>query len=54
MPWLVNKCYMEEVEREYSSEFYTVRVHDSSRFSATCVYDSWINGHMRASKSYDP
>lgn len=53
MPWLVNRCYMEEVEHEYSDSFKSVRADNSQTFSAQCTYDSWMNAHKLYSKSYD-
>jgi len=53
MPWLVNKCYMELVEREFSTYFTSVRVNSYNTFSTVCTYDSWMNGHQLTSNSYD-
>jgi hypothetical protein len=53
MPWLVNKCYMELVEREYPDYFKSVRMDRFKKFSAQCTYDSWMYGHQLTSPSDD-
>lgn len=51
-PWFVNKCYMQQVERENIYGFKSAR--NGGKFSATCVYDTWMNGHGLTSASFDP
>lgn len=53
LPWLVSRCHMEQVEREYATNFKAVRADESNEFDAHCVYDSWMNGQGLTSKSYD-
>eukprot|EP00928_Gymnodinium_smaydae_P027472 TRINITY_DN21242_c0_g1_i2.p1 TRINITY_DN21242_c0_g1~~TRINITY_DN21242_c0_g1_i2.p1 ORF type:complete len:387 (+),score=23.99 TRINITY_DN21242_c0_g1_i2:54-1214(+) len=53
MPWLVNKCYMEKVEEEFSTYFQAVKEQAYSRFNVMCTYDSWVNGNGLTSQAGD-
>merc|ERR1719272_1866937 len=53
LPWLVNKCFMEETERKYSDYFKSVRTATQTGFSPMCVYDSMMVGQGRASMTLD-